>query len=353
MLIDIWNRRQSGASQLLRIATVALAVAYPLLAHGASMLGSPVLTVASVAVLAAAILVRPLTEGRRWGWLALPLAVLAIIGLWRIDAAALVLFLPPVLLNIFLAWLFGHTLVRGSTPLIERFVRLLQPPGEPPEPDVVRYAGQLTRVWTGLFVGLGAINLGLALCATPGGLLEAIGVHPPVTVSRETWSLFANVLNYLIVAAFFLLEFTYRMRRFPGRPYRNLAEFLRRAAALGPALTATFRPRAAEAAPPQGLEAAFVVPTDHPAFDGHFPGRPVLPAVLLLGFVIDAAERGLGRQLAIAGLPWAKFLAPLLPGDNAAVSLRLDRGLLHFEVRNGPVRVAQGVFQVDAGRGPG
>jgi hypothetical protein len=42
-----------------------------------------------------------------------------------------------------------------------------------------------------------------------------------------------------------------------------------------------------------------------------------------------------------------------LPGDNAAVSLRLDRGQLHFEVRNGPVRVAQGVFQVEAGEGSG
>jgi len=352
MLIDIWNRVSLRSSRTRTIVAVVPAIAYPLLAHGASIFRSPALTIASVIVLTAAILIPPLCEGRRWAKLALPAAAVAIVGLWRIDAAALVLFLPPVLLNVFLAWLFGHTLVRGSTPLIERLVRLLQPKDQPPGPEVVRYAGQLTRVWTCLFVGLGAMNLGLALCATPGGLLEAIGVRPPVTVSRETWSLFANVLNYLIVAAFFLLEFTYRMRRFPDRPYRNLAEFLRRAAALGPALTATFRPHADEA-PPQGLQAPIVVPMDHPAFDGHFPGRPVLPAVVLLGLVIDVAERGFGRPLAIAGLPRAKFLAPLLPGDNAAVSLRLDRGLLHFEVRNGPVRVAQGVFQVEAGGGAG
>ena len=252
----------------------------------------------------------------------MPLAFVAIVGLWRIDAAALVLFLPPILLNAFLAWLFGHTLARDSMPLIERLVRLLQPPGEPPGPDVVRYAGQLTRVWTGLFVGLGAVNLGLALCATPGGLLEAAGVHSPVTISRLTWSLFANVLNYIIVAAFFLFEFSYRMRRFPNRPYRNLAEFMRRAAAVGPALTATFQPGVEDSAAQQVLEATLIVPADHPAFDGHFPGRPLLPAVVLLGLVIDAAERGFGRPLNIAGMPWAKFLAPLLPGDGAAVSLR-------------------------------
>jgi 3-hydroxymyristoyl/3-hydroxydecanoyl-(acyl carrier protein) dehydratase len=217
---------------------------------------------------------------------------------------------------------------------------------------VIRYAGQLTRVWTGLFVGLGAVNLGLALCATPGGLLEAAGAHSPVTVSRAAWSLFANVFNYIIVAAFFLLEFSYRMRRFPNRPYRNLAEFMRRAAAVAPALAATVRAGAEDSAAQRVLEATLKVPADHPAFDGHFPGRPLLPAVVLLGFVIEAAERGFGMQLNVAGMPWAKFLAPLRPGDGAAVSLRLEHGLLHFEVRRGPVRVARGVFQVEIAPGP-
>lgn len=356
MLINIWNRSSLCSPRARRIAATALAVAYPLLAYGASLFENPALTIASVAVLAAAILIRPLTEGRRWAWFALPLVAVAIVGLWRIDAAALVLFLPPILLNVFLAWLFGHTLVRDRTPLIERLVHLLQPPGEPPGPDVVRYAGQLTRMWTGLFIGLAAVNLGLAACATPGGLLDAAGVRAPVAVSREAWSLFANVLNYAIVAAFFLLEFAYRMRRFPGRPYRNLAEFLRRAAAVGPALAATFqsaeRPDASESGQPQVLRATLDVPADHPAFDGHFPGRPVLPAVVLLGFVIDAAEKELGRPLIIAGLAQAKFLAPLLPGDSASLLLRLDRELLHFEVRNGVVRVAQGVFQIESDRRP-
>jgi uncharacterized membrane protein/3-hydroxymyristoyl/3-hydroxydecanoyl-(acyl carrier protein) dehydratase len=332
--------------QVRRITVVALAVAYPLFAHGASLLKSPSLTVASVAILAAAILVRPLTEGRRWAWLATPAAALAIVGLWRIDAAALVLFLPPVLLNVFLAWLFGHTLLRSSTPLIERLVRLLQPPGEPPEPAVIHYARRLTVLWTALFVLLAAVNLGLAACAAPGGLLGAASISAPLSVSREAWSLFANVLNYAIVVVFFLLEYAYRRRRFPGRPYRNLFDFLRRAAAAGPRLMATF------AATPELLETTMDVPAEHPTFAGHFPGRPTLPGVVLLEHVIEAAEKRLGYPLRIVEMPWVKFQAPLAPGDSAAIRLRRDGETLHFEVRRGAARIAQGVFRITAGRKP-
>lgn len=349
-------------SQVRRSAAVALAVAYPLFAHAASLLNSPGLTVASVAILAAAILIRPMMDGRAWAWLAAPAAALAIVGLWRIDAAALVLFLPPVLLSVFLAWLFGHTLLRGSRPLIERLVRLLQPPGEPPEPAVIRYAGRLTFVWAALFALLALVNLGLAACATPGGLLEAVGVPAPLAVSRETWSLFANILNYAIVAAFFVLEYAYRRRRFPGRPYRNLADFLRRAAAAGPALAATL---GTGSAPVSGggtaddrecqepLESTIDVPAEHPAFAGHFPGRPVLPGVVLLEHVIEEAEKRFGRQLAIAEMPWVKFLVPLSPGDSASIRLKRDREMLHFEVRRGALRIAQGVFRIRADRAPG
>jgi uncharacterized membrane protein/3-hydroxymyristoyl/3-hydroxydecanoyl-(acyl carrier protein) dehydratase len=361
MLINIWNRNSFPASRVRRIVSVSLAVAYPVLAHSASILKSPGLTLASVATLAAAILFKPLTEGRRGAWLALPVVATALVGLWRIDAASLVLFLPPVLLNAFLAWLFGHTLVRGSTPLIERLVRLLQPPdGGPPEPGVIRYAGNLTRVWTALFVLLATVNLGLAAFATPGGLLETIGVRAPLSISRTTWSLFANILNYAIVAAFFLLEYAYRRRRFPNRPYRNLPEFLRRAVAIAPALTATIgsrmTPGARGADMPTGgatLEITFKVPMDHPAFAGHFPGRPILPAVVLLERVIEAAEKACDGPLAIMEMPRAKFLSPLAPGDCASIHVRREREHVHFEVRRGEIRVAQGLFRIGGGGRPG
>jgi 3-hydroxymyristoyl/3-hydroxydecanoyl-(acyl carrier protein) dehydratase len=59
----------------------------------------------------------------------------------------------------------------------------------------------------------------------------------------------------------------------------------------------------------------FEVPGDHPALPGHFPGRPILPGVVLLDAVLQAA--GLGQ----AHLLRAKFTAPVLPGDAVAIGL--------------------------------
>lgn len=336
---------------LRRFLPVAFAVAYPLLAHLASVFESRALTLASVAVLCAAFLGKPLAEGRRAAWIALPAAALGVAALAQLDAVALLLFLPPVLLNAYLAWLFGHTLARDGIPLIERLVRLLQPPGVPFEPGVIGYTRTLTALWTGLFVVLGATNLVLALLATPRGLLESAGLGAPVNVPLEAWSLFANVLNYLIVAGFFLAEFAYRRRRFPGRPYRGLADFLRRSAAVAPALAASFGRKAGAPASVPVVERAFEVPAQHPAFAGHFPGRPVLPAVVLLDMVVDAARDALGPSLAVSGLPRAKFTAPLAPGDRGTIRLRISAGAVEFEVSRGPERVAQGRLEL-AGAGP-
>ena len=80
-------------------------------------------------------------------------------------------------------------------------------------------------MWTALLVVLAVINAALALCADPDGLLLTFGVQPAVTVPLNLWSLFANVLNYLLVAALFVGEFAYRRRRFPQQPYRGLLDF--------------------------------------------------------------------------------------------------------------------------------
>ncbi len=327
-----------------RYGTVVLAAAFPLFAHCATVLESSALTLASVVLLGAAILLRPMAERRLWAWVSAPLAAAVIVVLRDLDAVSALLFVPPIAVNVFLAWVFGQTLAWGSIPLIERLVRLLQPAGTPAEPAVIRYAGFLTKLWTVLFVVLAAVNLVLASITVPGGLLGSAGFTAPVTVSRETWSLFANVFNYAIVAAVFLLEYAYRRRRFPDRPYRNFADFIRRAAAAAPALSATF----------QTIRSASIrVPDKHPAFEGHFPGRPLLPGVVLLERVIEEAGKLGDGPLKIRELPWVKFLAPLSPGDGATVRFRREPGILHFEVFRGRERVAQGVFHVGAETRPG
>ncbi|MBS1207756.1 MAG: beta-hydroxyacyl-ACP dehydratase [Proteobacteria bacterium] len=55
------------------------------------------------------------------------------------------------------------------------------------------------------------------------------------------------------------------------------------------------------------------IPADHPAFAGHFPGRPIVPGVVLLDqaqLLIEAAT-----QRRIRGIAMAKFLSPVSPGE--------------------------------------
>jgi 3-hydroxyacyl-[acyl-carrier-protein] dehydratase len=59
----------------------------------------------------------------------------------------------------------------------------------------------------------------------------------------------------------------------------------------------------------------FAVPADHPALPGHFPGRPVVPGVLLLDAVLQAAGLPRGHVLR------AKFPAPAGPGDPVDILL--------------------------------
>lgn len=46
--------------------------------------------------------------------------------------------------------------------------------------------------------------------------------------------MFANLLAYGVVGGFFVGEYLLRGRWFPQRPYRNLPDFLRQMAQLGP-----------------------------------------------------------------------------------------------------------------------
>jgi 3-hydroxymyristoyl/3-hydroxydecanoyl-(acyl carrier protein) dehydratase len=64
----------------------------------------------------------------------------------------------------------------------------------------------------------------------------------------------------------------------------------------------------------------FIIPADHPSLPGHFPGRPIVPGVVLLDRVIEAVESSSG-PLPPLRLPQVKFLMPLLPGQTATVEL--------------------------------
>ena len=66
----------------------------------------------------------------------------------------------------------------------------------------------------------------------------------------------------------------------------------------------------------------FRVPAAHPALPGHFPGRPIVPGVLLLDAVLEAARADGHTPV---GVRRAKFAAPVLPGCDVEIAL-MSRG---------------------------
>jgi 3-hydroxyacyl-[acyl-carrier-protein] dehydratase len=60
------------------------------------------------------------------------------------------------------------------------------------------------------------------------------------------------------------------------------------------------------------FETSRTVPADHPCLEGHFPGAPIVPAVVILDEVASALnEWKSGAQ--IAAFPAVKFLFPIKP----------------------------------------
>jgi len=214
---------------------LALAGAYPLLAHLASARQDGVLAALALADIAVIVLLEPLLRRRAGAW---ALLAACIAGAWWLAGtrhALLPLLLVPVAFVALVAWGFGRTLRSGRVPLIGRIVAALEGVPHPTlAPELRRYTRSLTLAWTLLLATLALCNLGLALLAVPGGLLARIGVAAPLAVSQAQWSWFANISDYGIVGGFMLLEYAYRKRRFPGR-YHSFLDFLQRMARLGPA----------------------------------------------------------------------------------------------------------------------
>lgn len=90
---------------------------------------------------------------------------------------------------------------------------------------------------------------------------------------------------------------------------------------------------------------SFVVAPQHPALAGHFPGNPLVPGVVILRQVIEAAVQ-LGYRVSAVGN--VKFSAMLLPDEQAEITFNEKAKGLAFAVKRGEVTLASG--QLDAVR---
>ena len=71
----------------------------------------------------------------------------------------------------------------------------------------------------------------------------------------------------------------------------------------------------------EGVECRLTVSTDCPFFEGHFPGRPILPAVAQLLLVAQIYDRAVEGDVCMSGVTLLRLLRPITPGDALQVEI--------------------------------
>ncbi|HET7268155.1 MAG TPA: hypothetical protein VFJ15_08605 [Oleiagrimonas sp.] len=105
---------------------------------------------------------------------------------------------------------------------------------------------------------------------------------------------------------------------------------------------------AARRASDDALELDLDVPAQCPWFDGHFPGRPILPGVVQVGWAAHFAGQLVGHDEPPTQIERLKFRRPLLPGAQLTLRLALSGGKVRYEYllhgSDAPISASSGVF---------
>lgn len=89
------------------------------------------------------------------------------------------------------------------------------------------------------------------------------------------------------------------------------------------------------------MSTTIAVPSGGAYFEGHFPGRPILPGVVELVLVLETLARE--RPVALRGIVFARLRQLVQPGDRLELVAReLDSGHLRVDLRREGVLVANG-----------
>jgi 3-hydroxymyristoyl/3-hydroxydecanoyl-(acyl carrier protein) dehydratase len=90
-----------------------------------------------------------------------------------------------------------------------------------------------------------------------------------------------------------------------------------------------------------GFAYSCIIPDDHPSLEGHFPGNPVVPGVVLLDQVREALRAWQPDQR-LASIRQVKFRQVLLPGQRLEIFLEQDAERLHFRGSHDASPILQG-----------
>lgn len=139
--------------------------------------------------------------------LAVAIAILAAAARLLLEGGGNAIYFPSVAIPLCFCGVFIASLLPGRVPLVTRIAIAVR--GRLPE-RMVRYSRRLTQAWVVFFLLISAEALALAIWAP-----------------LEVWSLFTNVLNYVFIAAFFVLEYVYRKVIVKEEDILSFSQYLR------------------------------------------------------------------------------------------------------------------------------
>lgn len=92
------------------------------------------------------------------------------------------------------------------------------------------------------------------------------------------------------------------------------------------------------------MTGAIEIPGDGPLFEGHFPGRPILPGIAELALVARALAPRDGPA-SVRAIPFLRFRALVMPGDRLEVAAAIAAdGATRFDLRRDGKVVANGAI---------
>lgn len=97
----------------------------------------------------------------------------------------------------------------------------------------------------------------------------------------------------------------------------------------------------------------FTIEADDPCLDGHFPGNPLVPGVVILDIAAHALEQGTraaASPASVVGIAHAKFSSPLRPREPLTIEFQpLPDGTVGFRCTSDGRSVAEGALVVQRG----